>query len=71
MSARTEIPAPAAPDRLGLGIRELAALLCVSRSSVYAAVAAGDLPRPRKLGRRSVWLRSEVERALEKLPRAS
>lgn len=67
----TRIALPTDDARMSLGVLELAALLGISRSSVYVLVADGHLPRPRKLGRRSVWLRSEVERALEKLPRAS
>lgn len=35
-----------------------------SRASVYRAMNAGALPRPRKRGKQSVWVESEVQAAI-------
>lgn len=35
-----------------------------SRSALYVDVAAGRLPKPRRLGGRIYWLRSELEAAM-------
>ena len=48
------------PTRL-LRRREVEACIGLSRSTIYALVAAGDFPRPVKLGPRAVaWVASEV-----------
>jgi prophage regulatory protein len=40
---------------------EVCKQVALSRSSIYAAIAAGDFPRPVQLGSNSVaWLQSEV-----------
>jgi predicted DNA-binding transcriptional regulator AlpA len=36
-----------------------------SRSALYVDVAAGRLPKPRRLGGRIYWLRSELEAAMK------
>lgn len=41
-----------------------------SRRAIYRAVAAGTFPAPRKAGRRTVWLVSEIQAWMAALPRA-
>lgn len=36
-----------------------------SRSAIYCDVAAGRIPKPRRLGGRIYWLRSELEAAMK------
>jgi predicted DNA-binding transcriptional regulator AlpA len=47
--------------------RDLCERLRVSRSSLYEMVRRGDLPRPSKLGRSSVWRVEDISAALDKL----
>ena len=54
--------------RLAYTVAELAAQLRCSRSHVYALVARGELPKARKLGNRTIFIRAEVEKALRRLP---
>ncbi len=60
------------PPRL-LGLREILGtdtrpgLLPLGKSAFYALIRDGRLPRPRKIGRRSVWLENDILAALEKL----
>lgn len=42
-------------------------LLPVRNTTFYAMIASGKFPPPRKIGRRSVWIASEVFAALERL----
>jgi len=54
-------PALAAGAQL-LGIAPVVAMTGLSRSSLYAYMAKGIFPRPRKLGpRRVAWTASEVQ----------
>ncbi|QFG38137.1 AlpA family transcriptional regulator [Paracoccus pantotrophus] len=39
----------------------------MGRTSIYAGIKAGILPKQVKIGRSSRWLRSEVEAAIAKL----
>jgi len=41
-----------------------------AKTKVYAMIATGELPKPRKYGRASRWLESEVDKALAKLDQA-
>lgn len=52
------------PDPL-LTVREVAAMLAISLPSVFRRVAAGDLPRPIKLGASSRWPQSEILAVIE------
>jgi excisionase family DNA binding protein len=54
-------------DRLALGIRDVCRLTGLGRTSVYAAIKAGDLVA-RKLGRRTVILGADLEAFLNNLP---
>jgi predicted DNA-binding transcriptional regulator AlpA len=38
-----------------------------ARSSLYADIAAGRLPRPIRLGRRSYWPETEIDECLRQL----
>jgi len=40
-----------------------------SRGHFYNLIGAGCLPQPRKLGRRSIWFKSELIAAMRDLPR--
>jgi excisionase family DNA binding protein len=40
---------------------EVAALLAVARSTVWRWLDAGLIPPPRRVGRRTLWCRAEVE----------
>ena len=40
---------------------EVAALLAVARSTVWRWLDAGLIPPPRRVGRRTLWAREEVE----------
>lgn len=41
-------------------VKQLAEWLTLSEREVYRLVAKGDLPRPIKIGRCSVWLDSDI-----------
>ena len=41
-------------------VKEVAKLLTLSEREVYRLVAKGDLPRPIKIGRCSVWFDSDI-----------
>lgn len=47
-----------------LKVDEVAALLCISRPSLYRRIADGTIPPPMKLGQLSRWSRAEVLAAL-------
>jgi excisionase family DNA binding protein len=54
-------------DRLALRIRDVCRLTGLGRTTIYAAIKAGDLVA-RKLGRRTVILAADLEAFLNKLP---
>ena len=59
------------PDHQLLGLPEVMRRLRMSRSSIYAAIAAGDFPRPIRVGSRSVrWFAREIDAWVESRPRA-
>ena len=44
---------------------EVETLVSLSRSSIYAAMARGDFPRPLRVGQRAVrWSEADIERWL-------
>ena len=45
-------------------VADLERRLRVSRDAVRAMVRRGELPRPAKLGRRSVWRREDIDQWL-------
>lgn len=59
------------PDRL-LRIEEIitgkSRLIPLSRTAFYAAINRGELPKPKKIGRTSVWPESELRAAIAALP---
>lgn len=59
----TPTPAP-----IGLRLPGVLAILGISRSRLYDGIARGEFPAPRKLGRSSVWIKSEIEAVLTSLP---
>lgn len=50
-----------------LGNSERPGLLEISRSSFYELIQAGVIPRPIKIGTRSLWRQSDIQRAIERL----
>ena len=56
----------ATPTRDGLRANELAERYGISRSALYSAVARGDFPAPRKIGKCSVWLVSDLNAHFER-----
>lgn len=44
---------------------QVAAYLSISKRSVYRAVSTGEVPEPRKIGRRSLWHRPTLEKHFE------
>jgi prophage regulatory protein len=49
----------------GLRINQLEAKLGLKRSTIYKLISEGQLPKPIKFGRASIWLESEVEEILK------
>lgn len=64
-------PSPPIDPLLGLrriiGNSEHPGLLEISRSSFYELIQAGVIPRPIKVGTRSLWRQSDIQRAIERL----
>ena len=50
-----------------IGIKQVAALLGVSRRHLAYLVHAGDFPKPLKIGTRSLWKASEYAGYVERL----
>ena len=50
-----------------LNLKEVLALIPVSKSCWYAGVASGKFPRPVKCGRRSFWPQSDIAAFIENL----
>ena len=46
-----------------LKVADVQAILKLSRSAVYAAIRAGDLPKPIKIGKSARWKASRIETA--------
>ena len=53
-------------DRL-LKVKDVQEILQLSRSAVYAAIRAGLLPKPIKIGKSARWKASVIAGMLEKL----
>ncbi len=69
-STSTNTPLPIDP-LLGLqqiiGSADRPGLIAISRSSFYELVQSGIIPRPIKIGTRSLWRHSDIQRAIERL----
>lgn len=52
--------------RAAVDIHEMELLLGVSRAMVYKLIAKNEIPKPLKLGKKSVWLKSAVMDALRR-----
>lgn len=50
-----------------MGVKEAAALIGIAPGTLRARVRDGSLPAPIVLGRRRLYMRSELEEALKKL----
>lgn len=48
-------------------IKDICVLLNISKSSVWNRINSGSLPRPMKLGRRSVWKKKDIFAFIDKL----
>lgn len=60
-------PGPAKTDKLAYRIDEAVAATGIGRTSLYEMIKAGAL-KTRKIGRRTLIERDELERALRNLP---
>jgi prophage regulatory protein len=57
-------------DRL-LSVREVAAAVGITRSTIYARIAAGTFPAPRRVGPGTVrWRESDIQAWIDALPSA-
>jgi len=52
-------------DEQFLTLRQVLSRTAHSKTAFYEAIAAGTYPPPRKRGRQSLWLRSEIEAAMQ------
>ena len=68
MSTTTERQQTAIPAALSYGYRELCAVTGLARRSIERLIATGRFPRPRKSGRRTLFLADEVQAWLQSLP---
>lgn len=50
-----------------LRVSDLRAKLKICNSTIYQFIREGRLPKPKKLGRTSVWRESEIAAALDRL----
>ena len=66
MTARKEYPLPP-PGRISLSLNEVCGMLGAGMTTVRKAIDAGQLPA-RKLGKKVIVLRADVDKFLEKLP---
>ena len=66
MTARREYPLPP-PGRISLSLNEVCGMLGAGMTTVRKAIDAGQLPA-RKLGKKVIVLRADVDKFLEKLP---
>ena len=58
------------PDPLLLDLQQVKCLLQMSRSWIYATMAAGDFPKPVRIGRRAVrWVAEEIRAWVKDRPR--
>lgn len=53
-------------DRL-LKVSDVQEVLQLSRSAVYAAIRAGSLPKPIKIGKSARWKASQIENLMSQL----
>lgn len=64
-------PTHPAPGRI-IRLREVAARVALSRSTIYEKIAAGDFPAPVSLGGRRVgWREAEVDDWIASRPRVA
>lgn len=55
-------------EPISVGRDNAAAMLGIATSTFEAHVSRGNLPKPRQLGGRAVWLVAELRQAAESLP---
>ena len=53
-------------DRL-LTIHQVREFVPIAPSTLYALVAKGTFPKPRKMGKRSLWLESDIQAFIAQL----
>jgi predicted DNA-binding transcriptional regulator AlpA len=56
------------PPKIAVSSATAAAMFEISETLFFKHVALGELPRPRKIGGRSVWLVNELQEAARALP---
>ena len=70
MKTRTRTAAVPSERQL-LGLVEITTLTGLPKSAIYALIDEGKFPSFRKLGRRTLWLRSEIEDWMRRLEKHS
>lgn len=50
-----------------LGNADRPGLIAISRSTFYELIQSGAIPRPVKIGTRSLWRLSEIQQAIDRL----
>lgn len=68
--APTRLPEASSNDKDMLNLPRVLELACVGRTKWLGAVAAGEAPKPVRLGKRTFWLRGEVKGWLDRQIRA-
>ena len=66
---REALERPPLLDRLALDDVEVCAAVGIGRTTLYAAVSAGEFPAPARVGGRSVWPVTVVQQWLEEQSR--
>lgn len=52
-------------------MKQVLARYPLGRSTIYRLMQEGKFPRPRKLGRKNIWLNAELDKYEQSLPTAS
>lgn len=45
-------------------LRQVLERLCISKSTLYSWIAQGKLPKPCKMGSKSVWLNTDIDQII-------
>jgi len=62
---------PALPTSAWLKLDQVLLFFPFSRAQLYRLIAAGQFPKPKKIGRLSVWHSRELRALLDRGPRAA
>lgn len=59
----------AIPEKGFLRLKQILEILPVGRTKFYAMVASGEIAKPLKLGRCSLWRKADIQETLSKIER--